>query len=192
MRTISKSRQTEETQIDITLNLDGSGISKINTGIGFFDHMLTLFSFHSKVNLDISCQGDLEVDGHHTVEDIGLLLGECILEALGDKKGVERYGMSYLPMDETLARVVLDLSGRAYLVYECTYNRFDLGQMDVQNIKEFFKSLANTLKVTLHMSVLYGENDHHKAEALFKGFGRALKDAIRISGDVLPSTKGVL
>jgi len=192
LRTISKSRQTEETQIDITLNLDGSGISKINTGIGFFDHMLTLFSFHSKVNLDISCQGDLEVDGHHTVEDIGLLLGECILEALGDKKGVERYGMSYLPMDETLARVVLDLSGRAYLVYECTYNRFDLGQMDVQNIKEFFKSLANTLKVTLHMSVLYGENDHHKAEALFKGFGRALKDAIRISGDVLPSTKGVL
>ena len=192
MRTISKSRQTEETQIDITLNLDGSGISKINTGIGFFDHMLTLFSFHSKVDLDISCQGDLEVDGHHTVEDIGLLLGECILEALGDKKGIERYGMSYLPMDETLARVVLDLSGRAYLVYECTYNRFDLGQMDVQNIKEFFKSLANTLKVTLHMSVLYGENDHHKAEALFKGFGRALKDAIRISGDVLPSTKGVL
>jgi len=192
LRTISKSRQTEETQIDITLNLDGSGISKINTGIGFFDHMLTLFSFHSKVDLDISCQGDLEVDGHHTVEDIGLLLGECILEALGDKKGIERYGMSYLPMDETLARVVLDLSGRAYLVYECTYNRFDLGQMDVQNIKEFFKSLANTLKVTLHMSVLYGENDHHKAEALFKGFGRALKDAIRISGDVLPSTKGVL
>ncbi len=192
MRTISKSRQTGETQIQITLNLDGSGISKINTGIGFFDHMLTLFSFHSKVDLDISCQGDLEVDGHHTVEDVGLLLGECILEALGDKKGIERYGMSYLPMDETLARVVLDLSGRPYLIYECTYERFDLGQMDVQNIREFFKSLANTLKVTLHMSVLYGENDHHKAEALFKGFGRALKDAIRISGDVLPSTKGVL
>lgn len=192
MRTISKSRQTGETQIQITLNLDGSGISKINTGIGFFDHMLTLFSFHSKVDLDISCQGDLEVDGHHTVEDVGLLLGECILEALGDKKGIERYGMSYLPMDETLARVVLDLSGRPYLIYECTYERFDLGQMDVQNIREFFKSLANTLKVTLHMSVLYGENDHHKSEALFKGFGRALKDAIRISGDVLPSTKGVL
>jgi len=192
LRTISKSRQTGETQIQITLNLDGSGISKINTGIGFFDHMLTLFSFHSKVDLDISCQGDLEVDGHHTVEDVGLLLGECILEALGDKKGIERYGMSYLPMDETLARVVLDLSGRPYLIYECTYERFDLGQMDVQNIREFFKSLANTLKVTLHMSVLYGENDHHKSEALFKGFGRALKDAIRISGDVLPSTKGVL
>jgi len=192
LRTISKGRKTGETQIEITLNLDGSGISKINTGIGFFDHMLTLLSFHSKVDLDISCQGDLEVDGHHTVEDIGLLLGECILEALGDKKGIERYGMSYLPMDETLARVVLDLSGRAYLVYECTYNRFDLGQMDVQNIKEFFKSLANTLKVTLHMTVLYGENDHHKAEALFKGFGRAFKDAIKISGDVLPSTKGVL
>ena len=192
MRTISKSRQTGETQIQITLNLDGSGISKINTGIGFFDHMLTLFSFHSKVDLDISCQGHLEVDGHHTVEDVGLLLGKCILEALGDKKGIERYGMSYLPMDETLARVVLDLSGRPYLIYECTYERFDLGQMDVQNIREFFKSLANTLKVTLHMSVLYGENDHHKAEALFKGFGRALKDAIRISGDVLPSTKGVL
>ena len=192
MRTISKSRQTGETQIQITLNLDGSGISKINTGIGFFDHMLTLFSFHSKIDLDISCQGDLQIDGHHTVEDVGLLLGKCILEALGDKKGIERYGMSYLPMDETLARVVLDLSGRPYLIYECTYERFDLGQMDVQNIREFFKSLANTLKVTLHMSVLYGENDHHKAEALFKGFGRALKDAIRISGDVLPSTKGVL
>ncbi|MCH4888518.1 imidazoleglycerol-phosphate dehydratase HisB [Acidaminobacter sp. JC074] len=192
MRSIKKQRSTKETAIDIELNLDGTGACDIETGIGFLDHMLTLFSFHSKIDLNVSCKGDLEVDGHHTAEDIGLLLGDCISEALGDKKGIERYGSVYLPMDETLARVVLDISGRPYLVYECDYQRFDLGGLDVQNIKEFFKSLSNTLGLTLHMSVLYGENDHHKAEALFKGFGRALKEAVKVTSDVLPSTKGVL
>lgn len=192
MRTAQCHRKTLETDIKVSVNIDGTGLSEISTGIGFMDHMLTLLAFHSKMDLTINCDGDLEVDGHHTIEDLGLLLGSTLKEALGDKKGIERYGSSFLPMDETLARVVLDISGRPILVYNVTFERLDLGALDVQNIKEFFKSLSQTLGLTLHLEILYGENDHHKAEALFKGFGRALKDAVRITGTGVSSTKGVL
>ncbi len=192
MRQIEINRTTKETKINCVLNIDGSGKYNIKTGIGFLDHMLELFSFHSGFDLTLDVQGDIEVDSHHTAEDIGLVLGEAILNSLGDKKGINRYGCMYLPMDETLARITLDLSGRPYLVYDCTYQRADLGTLDVQNIKEFFKSVSNTAMMTLHLSVLYGENDHHKAEALFKGFGRALKEAVQITSNQVMSSKGVL
>jgi len=192
MRNIKIKRTTKETDIVCELNLDGSGQYNISTGIGFLDHMLELFAFHSGFDLMLKVTGDIEVDSHHTAEDIGLVIGEALYDALGDKKGINRYGCMYLPMDETLARVTLDLSGRPYLVYECTYQRSDLGTLDVQNIKEFFKSITNTALMTLHLSVLYGENDHHKAEALFKGFGRALKEAVQITGNQVMSSKGVL
>lgn len=192
MRQIEINRTTKETKINCVLNIDGSGKYNIKTGIGFLDHMLELFSFHSGFDLTLDVQGDIEVDSHHTVEDIGLVLGEAIYKALGDKKGINRYGSMYLPMDETLSRVTLDLSGRPYLVYDCTYQRADLGTLDVQNIKEFFKSVSNSALMTLHLSVLYGDNDHHKAETLFKGFGRALKVAVQITSDQVMSSKGVL
>lgn len=192
MRKIEINRTTKETEINCVLNIDGSGKYNISTGIGFLDHMLELFSFHSGFDLTLDVQGDIEIDSHHTAEDVGLVLGEAILKSVGDKKGINRYGCMHLPMDETLARVTLDLSGRPYLVYDCTYQRSDLGTLDVQNIKEFFKSVSNTSLMTLHLSVLYGENDHHKAEALFKGFGRALKEAVQITSNQVMSSKGVL
>ena len=192
MRAATINRKTKETDINLTLNLDGTGKSNIDTGVGFFDHMLTAFSFHSSIDLEVVCKGDLEVDDHHTVEDVGLALATGILEALGDKKGINRYGMSYVPMDETLARVVIDFSGRPAFVYTADLQRDKLGTMDTQNIQEFFKSISNAAKMNLHMEVLYGDNDHHKVEALFKALGRAVKEAIKIVDDRLPSTKGVL
>jgi len=192
MRKGKLSRKTAETEITISLDLDGSGQSDIETGIGFLDHMLELFTFHSGIDLQVKATGDIDVDGHHTVEDIGLVLGQALKEALGDKIGISRYGNFLLPMDETLAQIALDISGRPYLVYKCEFIRVDLGQLDVQNIKEFFKSLCNTLGLTLHINVLYGENDHHKAEAIFKGFGRAMRQAIALTGSRLESTKGVI
>jgi imidazoleglycerol-phosphate dehydratase len=192
MRKVSLSRTTKETAIQLNLNLDGVGEAKIDTGIGFFDHMLTLMCFHSKIDLSLEVEGDLEVDGHHTIEDIGLLLGDAITEALGDRKGIERYGSLLLPMDETLAQIAVDVSGRSYLVYDCGYSRNDLGTLDVQNIKEFFKSLVSKSGITLHISVLYGENDHHKAEAIFKGVGRVFRKAFTITNDSIQSSKGVL
>lgn len=192
MRKSTKIRTTQETSISLTLNLDGNGISKISTGIGFLDHMLTLFSFHSGIDLTIECNGDIEVDDHHTTEDIGLTLGQALLDALGDKKGVNRYGLSYVPMDETLARVVVDFSGRPYLIYDAKIEREKVGLLDTQNVKEFFKSVSNEAKMNCHMEVLYGENDHHKIEALFKAFGRAVKEACKIVSNEIPSTKGVL
>lgn len=192
MRTSTKTRTTQETSISLTLNLDGNGVSNISTGIGFLDHMLTLFSFHSGIDLTIECKGDIEVDDHHTTEDIGLTLGQALLEALGDKKGVNRYGSSYVPMDETLARVVVDFSGRPYLIYDAKIEREKVGFLDTQNVKEFFKSVSNEAKMNCHMEVLYGENDHHKIEALFKAFGRAVKEACKIVSNEIPSTKGVL
>ena len=192
MRIVSLNRTTKETDIQLKLNLDGQGEAKVDTGIGFFDHMLTLLCFHSKMDLTLEVKGDLEVDGHHTVEDIGLLLGEALLEALGDKKGIERYASLLLPMDETLAQIALDVSGRPYLIYNCDYTRNDIGTLDVQNIKEFFKSLVNKSGLTLHISVLYGENDHHKAESIFKGVGRAFRTAFAITNDSIQSSKGVL
>jgi imidazoleglycerol-phosphate dehydratase len=192
MRIVSLNRTTKETDIQLKLNLDGQGEAKVDTGIGFFDHMLTLLCFHSKMDLTLEVKGDLEVDGHHTIEDIGLLFGEALLEALGDKKGIERYASLLLPMDETLAQIALDVSGRPYLIYNCDYTRNDIGTLDVQNIKEFFKSLVNKSGLTLHISVLYGENDHHKAEAIFKGVGRAFRTAFAITNDSIQSSKGVL
>lgn len=192
MRTATVNRKTKETDIHLTLNLDGTGSSKIHTGIGFFDHMLTAFSFHSRIDLEVTCKGDLEVDDHHTVEDVGLALATAILEALGDKVGINRYGMSYIPMDETLARVVIDFSGRSAFVYQADLQRDKLGTLDTQNVQEFFKSISNETKMNLHMAVLYGDNDHHKVEALFKAFGRAVKEAIQVVDTRLPSTKGVL
>lgn len=192
MRKSSKKRTTKETDITCNLLLDGEGKSSIQTGIGFLDHMLTLFTFYSQIDLDIKVTGDLQVDSHHTTEDIGLLLGACFKEALGEKIGIRRYGACLLPMDECLARVALDFSGRPYLVYTCDYKRNDLGTLDVQNIQEFFKSFSNTSLTTLHLELLYGENDHHKAEALFKGFGQAVFEAKAIINNRLPSTKGVL
>ena len=192
MRIVSLNRTTKETDIQLKLNLDGQGEAKVDTGIGFFDHMLTLLCFHSKMDLTLEVKGDLEVDGHHTVEDIGLLLGEALFEALGDKKGIERYASLLLPMDETLAQIALDVSGRPYLIYNCDYTRNDIGTLDVQNIKEFFKSLVNKSGLTLHISVLYGENDHHKAESIFKGVGRAFRTAFAITNDSIQSSKGVL
>lgn len=192
MRKSSRKRTTKETDITCNLLLDGQGKSDIKTGIGFLDHMLTLFAFYSQVDLELVVSGDLEVDSHHTSEDIGLLLGQCFKEALGEKVGIKRYGSCLLPMDEALARVALDFSGRPYLVYACDYRRNDLGTLDVQNIQEFFKSFTNTSLTTLHLTILYGENDHHKAEALFKGFGQAVFEAKQIINDRLPSTKGVL
>ncbi|MEH7454839.1 imidazoleglycerol-phosphate dehydratase HisB [Gottfriedia acidiceleris] len=192
MRASTKLRTTKETSISLSLNLDGKGISKITTGIGFLDHMLTLFSFHSGIDLTIECNGDIEVDDHHTTEDIGLALGQALLDALGDKKGVNRYGYSYVPMDETLARVVVDFSGRPYLIYDAKIEREKVGMLDTQNVKEFFKSVSNEAKMNCHMEVLYGENDHHKIEALFKAFGRAVREACKIVSNDIPSTKGVL
>lgn len=185
-------RATKETNIECVLTLEGAGRCRVETGIGFFDHMLELFSFYANIDLELSVNGDLLVDGHHTVEDIGLVLGESFKSALGDKVGINRYGSMYLPMDETLARIVLDFSNRPYLVYRCDFMRTDLGTLDVQNIKEFFKSFSVMAGLTLHIDVLYGENDHHKAEAIFKGFGHAIREAIKVNSKQLMSTKGVL
>jgi imidazoleglycerol-phosphate dehydratase len=192
MRTYTVQRNTKETQIELFLNLDGNKQIDVQTGIPFFDHMLTLFAFHGGFDLKVFAKGDLEVDDHHTVEDVGLALGQAILQALGDKKGIERYGMMYLPMDEALSRVVLDLSNRPYLVFKATFNRDKVGTMDTQNVFEFFKSVSNEAKMNLHMEVLYGDNEHHKIESLFKAFGRALKMAVKVTSTEVSSTKGVL
>lgn len=191
-RTSKTDRKTKETQISLELNLDGSGKSDIATGIGFLDHMLDLFTFHGGLDLSIKCRGDLEVDTHHSVEDIGIALGQAFKEALGDKRGIERYGTAYLPMDETLARIVLDFSGRTYLVYKAEFKRENIGTLPSEEIREFLLAFANNAGLTLHAEVLYGENDHHKAESLFKGLGRAIKTAVEITSEKIVSTKGVI
>lgn len=185
-------RRTNETEISCQLVLDGRGQAQVKTGIGFLDHMLELMAFYAGFDMTLTVQGDLEVDGHHTVEDVGLVLGQCLKESLGDRQGISRYGWCLMPMDETLARTVIDISGRSVLVYDCSYHRMDLGKLDVQNIKEFFKSFVNQAGLTLHLAVLYGDNDHHKCEALFKGFGMALKQAVELKYESVFSTKGVL
>lgn len=192
MRTAKQQRNTLETAIDCYIDLDGSGNSDIKTGIGFFDHMLTLFSFHSKIDINLSANGDLNVCDHHTVEDCGIILGSCIKEALGDKRGIERYGSMNLPMDETLANVTLDISGRSFLVYNCELKRESIGTFSCEMVEEFLRAVAFQAGITLHVNVAYGTNDHHKVEAIFKAFGRALKAAITITSDELPSTKGKL
>lgn len=192
MRKSSVKRKTNETDIFVELNLDGNGIAEIDTGIGFLNHMLNLFAFHGNFDLKIKCVGDLDVDSHHTSEDVGIALGQSFKEALGDKKGIERYGFFLLPMDESLARVAVDFSGRPCLVYNIDFMREQLGSMATEDFKEFFKGFVNNSLSTLHMELLYGENDHHKIEAAFKGFGRALKQACKITSDSLQSTKGAL
>ena len=191
-RSASVKRTTRETDIELSLSLDGSGRSSIDTGIGFLDHMLELFAFHGSLDLEIKCSGDLEVDTHHTTEDIAIALGQAIREALGDKKGIERYGMCYLPMDETLARVVLDFSGRSCCVFRAEFTRDSLGSLAIEDIREFFMALSANAGLTLHAEVLYGSNDHHRAESLFKGLGRAVKSAISVTSDRILSTKGVI
>lgn len=191
MRTAEIKRETKETKIELKLDLDGTGQSDIETGVGFFDHMLTLFAFHSQIDLAVIVKGDTWVDAHHTVEDVGIALGQMIAEALGDKVGIRRYGTSYLPMDETLARSVVDVSGRPFLVYKADIKNPKLGHFDTELAEEFFRAVAMNARLTLHLEVLYGSNSHHMVEGLFKAFGRSLAEAVAKDGtERLPSTKG--
>lgn len=188
-----KERATKETSVQLEIDLEGKGNIEINTGIGFFDHMLNLFAFHGQIDLKVLAKGDLEVCDHHTIEDIGITLGEAFKEALGNKEGINRYGTFYVPMDETLALVSLDISNRPFLVFDCEFKREKVGEMATEMVVEFFRAFAFNSGITLHLKILYGENDHHKIEALFKAFGRAIKEAkFRSSKNGIPSTKGSL
>jgi len=195
MRTAQVTRNTLETQITVSLNLDGTGVSKLATGVPFLDHMLDQIARHGLIDLDIQAQGDLHIDAHHTVEDTGITLGQAFAQALGDKKGIRRYGHAYVPLDEALSRVVIDLSGRPGLEYHVDYTRARIGEFDVDLFLEFFRGFINHAGVTLHIDNLRGINAHHQAETIFKAFGRALRMAVETDarmGDVMPSTKGVL
>lgn len=192
MRIAEMTRQTKETSISAVLCLDGPIETRIDTGIGFLDHMLELFAFHSGFGLQVQCKGDLHVDDHHSVEDIGIVLGQLLREALGDKRGIARYGFMSLPMDETLANVSLDISGRPFLVYNCELQREKIGDFSCEMLEEFLRAFAFNALITLHVNVPYGTNDHHKAEAVFKALGRALKKAAAVEGDDIPSSKGML
>ncbi|MCD8339464.1 MAG: imidazoleglycerol-phosphate dehydratase HisB [Burkholderiales bacterium] len=195
MRQAKVTRSTKETSIEVAIDLDGSGICEVNTGIGFFDHMLEQISKHGLIDLFVMCDGDLYVDGHHSIEDVGIAFGECLAKALGDKKGIVRFGFSMVPLDEALSRTVIDLSGRSYLVWNVEFTSPTIGQMDSQLPREFFLAVASNAKMTLHMANLEGVNAHHQCESLFKSFGRALRQAVEIDprkSDAIPSTKGVL
>ncbi len=185
-------RKTKETKIAVEMNLDGQGSYDIDTGIGFLDHMLAHLSKHSRINLVVKAKGDLEVDTHHTVEDVGICLGQCLSKAIADKKGIARYGNSSVPMEDTLANAALDLSGRAFCVYNVNYNAEKIGDFDVECIEEFLRSFSNAGKFNLHINVPYGSNCHHIAEAIFKALGQTLAAAVKIIGTELPSTKGIL
>lgn len=192
MRSAKLERITNETKISCSLNLDGSGQATIDTGIGFFDHMLELFAFHSRFDLVLKAKGDLNVCDHHTIEDCGIILGECFKTAISDKRGINRYGFMSLAMDEALANITLDISGRSYLVYNCELKREMIGSFSCEMLEEFLRAFCFNAGITLHVNVLYGNNDHHKVEAVFKGLGRALRQAVRVEGNELPSTKGML
>jgi len=195
MRTAQVTRNTLETQITVSLNLDGTGVSKLATGVPFLDHMLDQIARHGLIDLDIQARGDLHIDAHHSVEDTGITLGQAFAQALGDKKGIRRYGHAYVPLDEALSRVVIDLSGRPGLEYHVDYTRARIGEFDVDLFLEFFRGFINHAGVTLHIDNLRGINAHHQAETIFKAFGRALRMAVEADarmGDVLPSTKGAL
>jgi len=192
MRKASIKRDTLETKIELSINLDGNKNINIDTGIAFFDHMLTLFAFHGSLDLNIQANGDLAVDTHHTMEDVGIALGQAVYQALGERLGINRYGFSYVPMDEALSRVVIDMSNRPYLAFNASFKRESIGTMDTENVLEFFKSFVNESRMNLHIENFYGDNDHHKVESIFKAFGRALKDALLINGSAITSTKGVL
>ena len=195
MRQASVTRNTLETQITVSLNLDGSGQSRFQTGLPFLDHMLDQVARHGLIDLDIVANGDLHIDGHHTAEDIGITLGQAFAKAIGDKKGVRRYGHAYVPLDEALSRVVVDLSGRPGLVFEVPFTRATVGEFDVDLVREFFQGLVNHAGITVHIDALRGDNAHHQAETVFKAFARALRMAVeadpRTAGAV-PSTKGAL
>lgn len=188
------SRQTKETKVRVSLGLDGAGRSSPHTGIGFFDHMLDLLSRHSLIDLEINAEGDLQVDAHHTVEDVGIVLGQAIEKALGDKRGIQRYGWAIVPMDECLARVAIDLSGRAAFVYDVQFHGETIGDFPVELVAEFFKSLSINGRMNLHVKLEYGSNNHHIAEAIFKATARALRLAVSTDprSDEVPSTKGAL
>lgn len=195
MRSAEIQRKTHETDIALAVQLDGSGQADIDTGIGFFDHMLEQIARHGLIDLQIHCKGDLHVDGHHTVEDVGIALGQALRQALGDKKGIVRYGHSYVPLDEALSRVVIDLSGRPGLVFVCNFTAPMIGGLDAQLVREFFQGFVNHGAVTLHVDNLRGDNAHHQAETIFKAFGRALRQAIaqdQRAPEAVPSTKGCL
>lgn len=195
MRTATVQRTTKETDIAITVNLDGTGEYAVSTGIGFLDHMVEQLSRHSLIDISMAVKGDLHIDQHHTVEDSALALGEAVAQALGDKRGIARYGEAHAPMDETLTRCALDISGRPYCVYKSGFSQPRLGEMDTEMFPHWFASFAQTAGITLHLETLYGENNHHIAESSYKALARALRQAIAIDprkGDAIPSTKGVL
>ena len=195
MREGTVTRKTKETDIEVRVNLDGTGTYDVSTGIGFLDHMLEQLSRHSLIDLYVRAEGDLHIDFHHTTEDTGIAIGQAVDKALGDRAGITRYGSAYIPMDETLSRVALDISSRPYLIWRVEFTRPKLGEMDTELFKEWFQAFAQAAGITLHVGTLYGDNNHHIVESCFKGLARALRVAVtidpRASGDV-PSTKGVL
>lgn len=195
MRSAQVTRKTAETQITVALDLDGTGRSQLATGIGFFDHMLDQIARHGLIDLSVQAQGDLHIDGHHTVEDVGITLGQALAQAIGDKKGIRRYGHAYVPLDEALSRVVIDFSGRPGLEWNVPFTRSMIGTFDVDLAHEFFQGLVNHAAITVHVDNLRGDNAHHQCETVFKAFGRALRAAAERDprlGDAVPSTKGSL
>ncbi len=192
-RTAKVDRETKETSVSLDLNLDGRGIPDVDTGVGFFDHMLSHAARHGSLDLRVHAKGDLQVDEHHLVEDVGICLGKALLEALGEKRGIERFGAAYVTMDEAMARTVVDLSGRSFLVFHAAFSREMINGFPLEMVKEFFQAVAREGRMNLHVALLYGENAHHQVEAVFKSFGRALREAVAMTGDnAVPSTKGVL
>ena len=195
MRRATVTRKTNETEITVSVGLDGAGTARVATGVGFFDHMLEQVARHSGIDLEISATGDLHIDMHHTVEDTGIALGQAIRQALGERKGIGRYGEVHLPMDETLTRVALDVSGRPFLVFKADFPASKIGEFDTELVREFFQAFAMNAGITLHVETLYGANSHHIAESCFKGLARALRVAIAVDErrkDEIPSTKGSL
>jgi len=195
MRTANIERRTNETKIRVAVNIDGTGEFTVNTGIGFLDHMLEQLARHSLINLDIQAKGDLHIDYHHTTEDTGIAIGQAVNKALGDLSGITRYGSALIPMDETLSRVSLDVSGRPYLIWRVEFSRPKLGEMDTELFKEWFQAFSQAAGITLHVDNLYGQNSHHIVESCYKGLARALRQAVQIDprkADTVPSTKGVL
>lgn len=194
MRTASIARKTNETDIDLSLNLDGSGACRVSSGIGFFDHMMELFARHGNFDLELTCSGDLNVDSHHSVEDMGICLGQAIAQALGDKRQITRYADLLLPMDEALVQLALDVSGRSFLHIDCPVPTQQVGEFQSEMLEEFFYALTSNAGITLHINLLYGKNAHHIIEAVFKGFARTLRKAVSIDPNItgVPSTKGTL
>ena len=195
MRTATIKRKTKETDIEVSVNLDGTGVANIATGIGFFDHMLDLLARHSRIDLTVKAVGDLHIDYHHTTEDTGIALGQAVKQALGNMAGITRYAGVHMPMDETLTRVVIDISGRPFLVFKADFRRAKIGEFDTELVREWFQAFAINAGVTLHVETLYGDNSHHIAESCFKGLARALRTAVAIdpkTAGEIPSTKGSL